>query len=906
MTPRALHRTSRLQGPFGGYFSGIGRRLVIRVLMFSSAVTLVLTVLQLYVDYSRDVGVINNRLDEIGRSYLGSIGQSLWSVDEGQLTLQLQGILRLPHIRAAEVHETTKVDRPVRIAVGERGTKAIVAREFPITYPVRGNDQPIGRLYVEATLAEVYRSLLDKALLILVSQGAKTFLVTFFIVYIFHRLVTRHLADIASFVGRARVGQPGRTLALERPPLKSPDELDQVVSAFNTTFADLQASYDRLREANMQLEWDNTALLQAEAALRESERLFRDYTETASDWLWETGPDHAFTYISDESGAFGLDRSEMIGVHRWDLATDLDTEAEKWRAHRAALERHEPFRGLVYSHREKDGSLRYASSSGKPIFGEDGQFLGYRGTARDVTARSTALARVQELSTAVEQSPAGIAIVDLDGRLVYSNRVFLQITGLAETDDQEAMTSVLPDEVWQRLAEAARHGRVEHEEVFAKRATQESFWGLVSVAGIRSSDQNAGRLVVALQDITREKAEQQEREGLLLRLQQTGKMEAIGRLAGGIAHDFNNLLGATMGFSQFLVEDLAEGSESRKYADRIVRICEKGKNLVEQLLAFAQARDIERRVLDLAAVLQRCRDLLETSLPSSSALVIEAGDSPLPVLGNEGQFHQVLLNLCLNAKDAFGESSGTITIRLSRARPDREVRDEVERSGLGRIEPGRDYALMAVSDTGAGMDPAIQAQIFEPFYTTREFGRGTGLGLAVVHGIVTSYDGAIRVESAPGMGTTFEIYLPLADAPLSADAKKTWQDDVRGRERILVVDDDPDLVQVLMIGLNRYGYEVLSLTDPMKALSIAAEARGQWDLVVSDQVMPGMTGLALISKLKRLQPGLRAILYTGFEEGITESVASLQGADALLHKPISPLELAGHIRRVMAMRTPPA
>ncbi|MGF1591655.1 MAG: ATP-binding protein [Kiloniellaceae bacterium] len=900
-----LERAGRLQRLRGRLFNGIGRRLVVRVLLFSSAVTLVLTALQLYFDYSRDVGTIEERLDEVGHSTLDSISQALWSVDESQLTLQLQGILRLPHLRAAEVHETTRTQSPIIIAVGQRGTAAVISREFPIVRDVLGSEQTIGRLYVEATLTEVYRSLFDKALFILVGQGAKTFMVTFFIVFIFYRLVTRHLTDIASFVARARMGQTDRTLALERSPPAVPDELDQVVAAFNAAFADLQDSYRRLREANAQLERDNSALLKAEAALRESEQLFRDYTETASDWLWETGPDHAFTYISDEIRSFGMNRNEVIGAYRWDLASDLETEAEKWREHRALLERREPFRGLIYSHRSTDGSLRYASSSGKPIFGADGKFLGYRGTARDVTVRSLAQARVRELSIAVEQSPAGIAIVDPDGRLAYSNRVFLEIAGLAGTGHQVAMTSVLPEEVWQRLAEAARRGRVEHEEVFVKRASQESFWGLVSVAGIVCSDYNTGRLVVALQDITREKAAQQQREGLLRRLEQTGKMEAIGRLAGGIAHDFNNLLGAMMGFSQFLVEDLPEGSESRRYAERIVSICDKGKHLVEQLLAFAQARDIERRVLDLTAVLHSCRDLLETSLPSSSTLMIETDDGPLPVLGSEGQFHQVLLNLCLNAKDAIGDSSGTITIKLQRTRPGDDVRDHAERSGLGRIDPSRDYALIAVSDTGAGMAPAIRAKIFEPFYTTRGVGRGTGLGLAVVHGIVTSCDGAIDVESAPGKGTTFRIYLPLADAPLAVEAKATaWPDNVRGQERILVVDDDPDLVQVLTIGLHRYGYEVLSLTDPARALSIVAQAPEEWDLVVSDQVMPGMTGLALISKLKELQPTLRAILYTGFEEGITESAASLRGADALLHKPINPLELAGHIRRVMAMPPP--
>jgi signal transduction histidine kinase/ActR/RegA family two-component response regulator len=424
---------------------------------------------------------------------------------------------------------------------------------------------------------------------------------------------------------------------------------------------------------------------------------------------------------------------------------------------------------------------------------------------------------------------------------------------------------------------------------------------------IKSQRGGAGRLVVALQDITREKAEQQEREGLLRRLQQTGKMEAIGRLAGGIAHDFNNLLGAAMGFSQFLVDDLPEHSESRRHAERIVSICERGRDLVEQLLAFAQARDTERRILNLAVAVQQCRDLLDASLPSSSKLIVEVNDSQLPVLGNEGQIHQVLLNLCLNARDALGSKPGTITIRLSQFHPDPEACSEAARLGAGQLEQDLDYVLIAVSDTGAGMDAATQSRIFEPFFTTKGLGRGTGLGLAVVHGIVTSYGGVIHVESTPGEGTTFEIYLPLEDAPLEAEeAGLPAQHDVRGEERILVVDDDPDLAHVLTIGLQRYGYEVMSLTDPVKALGVFMQAPERWDLVVSDQVMPGMTGLALIAKLKAVRPQLQAILYTGFQEGITESTAAQQGADALLHKPVSPRTLADHIRRVMAARAPQA
>jgi PAS domain S-box-containing protein len=643
----------------------------------------------------------------------------------------------------------------------------------------------------------------------------------------------------------------------------------------------------------------------AELALAESEQLFRDYAETASDWLWATGPDHRFTHISDHTRALTHGHGTRIGGLRWDFAADLESDLEKWREHKATLDRHEPFRDFVYTLHDKDGRYYYCSISGKPIFDQNGTFMGYRGTATDVTARSLAEARVRELSTAVEQGPAGIAIVDPTGRLVYSNKVFLQIIGFDQTADDRTydhltMSDILPNGIWQRLTATVKDGSVGREEVLADRLSQGSYWGLVSVASISSFEDTAGNLVVAMQDISREKAEQQEREALERRLQQAGKMEAIGRLAGGIAHDFNNLLAANMGFSQFLVDDLPEGSEPRRFAERIVKVSERGRDLVEQLLAFAGARDTSRRVLDLAAAVKSCHDLLDTSLPSSSRLIVEPGDSPLPVLCNEGQFHQILLNLCLNARDALGSTPGTVTIRLSQLRPDRKVCRRVQQFGTGEVELSRNYALLIVSDTGPGMDDATRARIFEPFYTTKTLGRGTGLGLAVVHGIVATYGGAICVESEMGRGTTFEIYLPLEDALPEARAEEvSLQEKLCGHERILVVDDDPDLAETLTVGLHRYGYEVLSLTDPTDALRVFREEPERWDLVVSDQVMPNMTGLMLISKLKGLRPELPAILYTGFDAEITEITACRQGADTLLHKPVSPRMIVTQIRRII-------
>ncbi len=278
---------------------GIGLRLLAAVLLFSSVVTLTLTALQLYLDYDREVSVIETRLDEIGRSYFGSIGESLWNLDQNQLELQLNGILRLPDIQAVEISEIADRPNPIRVAVGKRDPRSVIIRQYPLDYVTQGVKRRIGVLYVEATLTEVYRQLLNRALVILASQAAKTFLVSFFIVYMFHWLVTRHLVAIAGFVGGYNFARPPPPLELDRNAPGKADELDRVVEAFNDMCASLQRAYGDLHQVNARLGRDLLVLQQAEEGMRQSEQRFRDYAETASDWFWETGPDHVFTYISE-------------------------------------------------------------------------------------------------------------------------------------------------------------------------------------------------------------------------------------------------------------------------------------------------------------------------------------------------------------------------------------------------------------------------------------------------------------------------------------------------------------------------------------------------------------------------------------------------------------------------------
>jgi len=357
---------------------GIGPRLLVRVLLFSVVSTLVLTVSQLYLDYRRDTGAIDRRMSEIADSYGHSLGEGLWNLDRRQLELQIEGILRFPAVRFVEVRETTDRGDPMVVSGGARQERPAVSHRFPLFRPVRGEQRQLGVLTVEASFDDVYRALREKAVVILSGQGATIFVVSLFVLFLTHRLVTRHLTALAGFLRHYDVFRPPPPLALHRRPPTEKDELDDVVAAFETMRRTLEQAY---------------------ANLRASEQLLRDYAETASDWFWATGPAHEFTYLSEQVRAFGFHESELLGQRRVDDAADAAAEPQKWREHMATLERHEPFRDFVYQRRRPDGTLRIVSASGKPVFDSEGRFTGYRGVARDITE----LRRAEEMLRDREQ-----------------------------------------------------------------------------------------------------------------------------------------------------------------------------------------------------------------------------------------------------------------------------------------------------------------------------------------------------------------------------------------------------------------------------------------------------------------------------------------------------------------------
>ena len=384
---------------------------------------------------------------------------------------------------------------------------------------------------------------------------------------------------------------------------------------------------------------------------------------------------------------------------------------------------------------------------------------------------------------------------------------------------------------------------------------------------------------------------------------QSRRLDALGRVAGGVAHDFNNILGAILGFARLLAQDLAQGSLQHQFVQRILAASERGRVLVEQVLASTRGGGQERKIVDLRQIVRQSEHLFSASFAGSTSVRFHYDEDALPVLGDEARLGQLVANLCLNAHEALCGQPGTVAVEVTRvprgelaslktAAPDERI--------FGEIEPSCDIARLQVSDSGEGISGDILDRIFEPFFTTKGRQQGTGLGLAVVHGVVESHSGVCHVLSRPGGGTRFRVYLPLVksaspEPAIPAVAAET----ITGRERVLIVDDEPDIVDTLTLGLERLGYETVGVTDPLEALMAFREAPQAFDVVVTDQVMPGMRGVDLARQMKLIRPDIRIVLCTGYSDNIDEAIARQAGVDAFHHKPADALLIAPSIRRLM-------
>lgn len=488
--------------------------------------------------------------------------------------------------------------------------------------------------------------------------------------------------------------------------------------------------------------------------------------------------------------------------------------------------------------------------------------------------------------------------LDPDGKFVYCSPSCERITGYSpsffESNANQMMDIVHPHDrqIFQyHLDEEARKGRPGKLEFRIIDKEGKTRWIEHVCHQVLEGDVNYGTRG-GNREITERKLAEKEKKKLQSHLQQAQKMEALGTLAGGIAHDFNNILAAMTGYTELSLHSLPDDSEENQYLSEVLKAGLRAKGLVNQILAFSRPSEENRKPIEIQPIIKESIRFLRASIPTYIELVHDIIPEPVAVYADPTQINQIIINLCTNAAHAIGDKSGNIKVSLALLEKDEKRTDDDD----GSKRPN--YVILSVNDTGSGMDRETINKIFDPFYTTKSREEGTGLGLSVVHGIVKSMDGEIKVQSTPGLGSTFELLLPILLHTATKEAPRIESLE-KGMESILVIDDEKILGDMLEKMLIKLGYYVISQTSPIEALELIKKNPHRFDLVITDQNMPNITGTQLGEEIMKINPALPIILCTGFSEQIDKERAEAIGFNQFLMKPVIFRDLAKAVRQAM-------
>ncbi len=511
-------------------------------------------------------------------------------------------------------------------------------------------------------------------------------------------------------------------------------------------------------------------------------------------------------------------------------------------------------------------------------------------TLRDVTEQRKAEETQRRLVTAIEQARESIVITDHRGTIEYVNPAFTDITGYSREEVIGQNPRILksgehPDEYYKKMWQCITSGGVWQDRIVNRRKDGSLFTELSTISPVRDVLGKITHFVAVKRDITHEVE-------LESQLRQAQKMEAIGTLAGGIAHDFNNILGAIIGFTDMA---LLQTNPSDPVYENLTLIRQGGKraaDLVQQILTFSRRSTTEKQPVLVLPLIRESLKLLRASLPSTIEIrqQISAGNG-IKILADPVQIQQIVMNLCTNAFHAMQPQGGVLTIRLEHL--EEELCQQYIPSMRGKC------LRLTIADTGHGIKPEILERIFDPFFTTKEPGEGTGMGLSVVHGVVCDLGGKISVESTIGEGTSFTVILPTTEDLGDQETAVDQQPLPEGKEHILIVDDEPDILTTYSGMLSYLGYQITTSSMPDEALDLIRQQPDLFDLVISDHTMPDMTGLSLIGKIREVNPSMPVILSTGYSEQLDQREVIQTGINQMMRKPVDFRSLAFTVRSVL-------
>lgn len=588
----------------------------------------------------------------------------------------------------------------------------------------------------------------------------------------------------------------------------------------------------------------------------------------------------------------GTREEDAIGKFFWDTP---------WWAHSAELQEQVKsefskaakgeFVRFETTHPGPNGEIHYVDFSFNPVANENGEIIYLVPEGRDITYIKEAEGRLLFTQHTVDHSSRPILWLGKDRKILYANQAACNLFDYSMKEFLNQKEEILhPEgisEYWEKYIPQLQDNRTVSEEIQLRKKNGTVFTALFNLSYLEYMGQ--GKFVVHITDLTKSKQTEEE-------LRQAQKMEALGTLAGGVAHDFNNILSAIFGYADLATMDVDNRNNLLKDIKEVKKAAHRAKDLVAQILTFSRKKELQKQPIRASIIIEEALKLLRSSIPST--IEIQQADlSDSVIEADPTQFHQIVMNLCTNAYHAMRETGGILRV---------ELQDTVIPQGrMGyshdvEIKPGR-YLELEVCDSGIGMDEKTRSKIFDPYFTTKGKGEGTGLGLAVVHGIVKDYGGHIIVESEPGHGTSFSLYFPLSERNSYEESPSAGDDIsiVHGNEKIILVDDEETILDAGSKFLSANGYQVNCYSSPHKALEELKQQPDRYDLIITDMTMPKMTGTELAKQVFVIRPDMPIILCTGHSEQINKSQALSAGFRSYYEKPINLKNLLTAIRDVL-------